>query len=148
MLLTYSKVAYFIAGIEIIMRILTIIIIVIYKSDFLEDCKNSIDNISSRIEYSGDACNQGYVFSLTFAIAFGIVVILMSVCIVYTVLVYLNEEKLFTKYFFLNACSCILLWWFQLMHIKGKRKKMLKLMVIYPELHMVKLMMSYKWQCR
>jgi uncharacterized membrane protein/cbb3-type cytochrome oxidase subunit 3 len=93
MLLIYSKVAYCIAGIESIFRILIIIVIVIYKSAFLEDCTNSIENISSRVEYSSDACNQGYVYSLTFAIAFGVVVILLSLYFAMVISAYAHKRK-------------------------------------------------------
>ena len=81
MLSIYTKVAYVIAGAEIVARALVICLIVLYRSRFLEECTRSIDKTSSRIEYSADACNQGYIFSLTFSIAFAIVTILFTVCI-------------------------------------------------------------------
>jgi hypothetical protein len=81
MLSIYTKIAYVVAGAEIVSRALMICLVIMYKSRLIEECTRSIDKTSSRIEYSADACNQGYIFSLTFSIAFAVLTILFTVCI-------------------------------------------------------------------
>ncbi|CAB4378917.1 hypothetical protein RhiirA5_210671 [Rhizophagus irregularis] len=78
MLTIYTKIAYVIVGAEIVSRALVICLVIRYKSRFIEDCIRSISKTSSRIEYSADACNQGYIFSLTFSIAFAVLTILFT----------------------------------------------------------------------
>lgn len=81
MLTIYTKIAYVVVGAEIVSRALLICLVIMYKSRFIEDCIRSISKTSSRTEYSADACNQGYIFSLTFSIAFAVLTILFTVCI-------------------------------------------------------------------
>ncbi|RIA93641.1 hypothetical protein C1645_735408 [Glomus cerebriforme] len=93
MMLIYSKVAYVIAGAEIISRLLVISLIIMYRSRFFDECTQSIDNVSSRIEFSVDACNQGYIFSLTFSIAFAVVTILSTVYFAMVIASYAYKKK-------------------------------------------------------
>ncbi|RGB35587.1 hypothetical protein C1646_699244, partial [Rhizophagus diaphanus] len=78
MLTIYTKIAYVIVGAEIVSRALVICFVIMYKSRIIEDCTRSISITSSRIEYLADACNQGYIFSLTFSIAFAVLTILFT----------------------------------------------------------------------
>ncbi|GBC03258.1 hypothetical protein RclHR1_05030015 [Rhizophagus clarus] len=93
MLSIYTKIAYIIVGAEIVSRALMICFVIMYKSKFLEECTNSIDKLSFRNYYSTDACNQGYIVSLTFYIAFAVLVIIFTLYFAMIISSYTQKRK-------------------------------------------------------
>ena len=77
MLIIYSKIAYCIAGINIVN-----VVIAAVRSRALEaDCKSFNENISSHAEYS-DLCDQIYIYKSPFNASFIIIILsILSVCI-------------------------------------------------------------------
>ncbi|CAI2168056.1 13127_t:CDS:2 [Funneliformis geosporum] len=71
----YSKVAYGIAGAEVVVHVYLIILTIVQKTSIIEECENYIKATNPQFGY---ACNQGYNYGLTFSIAYAVVVILLS----------------------------------------------------------------------
>lgn len=89
-LFNYSKVAYGIAGAEIVVHVYMIILIIVHRSSIMEECERYIETTSPEFGY---ACAQGYNYSLTFNIAYAIVVILLSVYFAMVVSAYARKIR-------------------------------------------------------
>ncbi|GBB84391.1 hypothetical protein RclHR1_00110024 [Rhizophagus clarus] len=86
MMSIYSKIARGIVGFDIISHIVTIVVIVMYKSSILDKCvgPNDIDS---------DACNQTYTSALTLSIAVAVVSIPLSVYFSIIISAYAHKRK-------------------------------------------------------
>ena len=67
MLSIYSKIAYFIAAVNV-----TNYIIALVRTSILHSCTDDVDL---------DLCNRAYIYSLSFVITFTVLFIILSVCI-------------------------------------------------------------------
>jgi hypothetical protein len=83
----YSKIARGIVGCDIISHVITIVVIVLYKSSILEKCIGSDAFTSSR----ADACNKTYSSALTLSIAIAVISTPLSVCINFHFFFYLKS---------------------------------------------------------
>ncbi|CAG8521815.1 11225_t:CDS:2 [Funneliformis caledonium] len=82
--------AYGIAGAEIVVHVYMIILIIVHRSSIMEECERYIETTSPEFGY---ACAQGYNYSLTFNIAYAIVVILLSVYFAMVVSAYARKIR-------------------------------------------------------
>ncbi|CAG8470951.1 13978_t:CDS:2 [Funneliformis mosseae] len=82
--------AYGIAGAEIVVHAYMIILIIVHRSSIMKECERYIETTSPEFGY---ACPQGYNYTLTFNIAYAIVVILLSVYFAMVVSAYARKTR-------------------------------------------------------
>ncbi|RGB41034.1 hypothetical protein C1646_739296 [Rhizophagus diaphanus] len=87
MLSIYSKIAYFIVGINVISHILTSVVFIVFKADILKSCAELIANISTR------ACNEGYDDFLKSIIMSAVISTLISVYFAIVIASYAQKKN-------------------------------------------------------